>query len=97
MTEKDEKDVSPIKGKPCKVCGQPSSARHTILFFVDNGLGWMKELVHLCESHAENMDSDDIDDLYIRSRISHLSRVRLNKTKSKNDKSRKIRKDQKGA
>lgn len=64
------------KGKKCRICGEQALLQHTIIFMVDNGFGWMNDTVHLCENHAENLDTPDVDKIYLKSRLSHKSKVR---------------------
>lgn len=48
---------------------------------MDTGYGWVVDKVHLCETHAENMTEGEIDQLYVKQRMAHLSKVRINKSK----------------
>lgn len=59
---------------------------------VDNGFGWMKNTVHLCGNHSENLDTPDIDKIYLKSRLAHKSNVRQKQVSmqmSKNPKTKK--------
>jgi hypothetical protein len=48
----------------------------TLLFLVDTGFGWMFEKVHLCNTHGEHLTDNEIDQVYLKNRLAHLSRVR---------------------
>jgi hypothetical protein len=70
-----------MSNKKCKVCGNPAVMYQSICFMMDTGYGWVVDKVHLCETHAENMTEGEIDQLYVKQRMAHLSKVRINKSK----------------
>lgn len=81
----DTPEENPGKRKPqnkCRVCSQPAVNEHTLVFALDIGFGWAIEKVHLCESHAEKLDDSDVDTLYVKNRLAHLTRVRQRENKA---------------
>ena len=52
------------------------------MFALDVGFGWAIEKVHLCDSHAEKLDDSDVDKLYVKNRLAHLTRVRQRENKA---------------
>jgi hypothetical protein len=54
----------------------------TLLFLADTGFGWMVERVHLCHTHGEHLTDAEIDQVYLKNRLSHLSRVRQRNNKA---------------
>ena len=42
----------------------------------------MVERVHLCSTHGENLTDDEIDQVYLKNRLAHLSRVRQRNNKA---------------
>lgn len=70
-----------VENKKCKVCNKPAVMYQSIAFFMDTGYGWVMDKVHLCETHAENLTEGEIDQLYVKQRMAHLSKTRINKSK----------------
>jgi len=67
--------------KKCKVCGAQAMISQTIAFHMDTGFGWVVDKVYLCETHAESLTEGEIDQLYVKQRMSHLSKQRISKSK----------------
>ena len=75
-TSLEQKPENRKSQNKCRVCSQPAANEHTLVFALDIGFGWAIEKVHLCESHAEKLDDSDVDKLYVKNRLAHLTRVR---------------------
>jgi hypothetical protein len=68
--------------KKCKVCGEPSVIDRTLSFYIDIGRDYMSAHGYLCEEHAENLDTSDIDRIYLKSLIFYQSKTRWGKATS---------------
>ncbi len=74
----DKKDKYP----ECRVCRAKANIQNTLIFALDIGYGWSVEKVFLCDSHAEHLENTDLDQLYVKNRLAHLTRVRQKQNKA---------------
>lgn len=77
-----ESKESSNKEKKCRACGAPAHQQNTLIFAVDIGFSWSVEKVYLCDLHAENLDDSAMDQLYVKNRLAHLTRVRQRQNKA---------------
>jgi hypothetical protein len=95
-SEKTDNEIKDIKSgktplpeslqnnKKCILCRKPADSSQTICFLADAGYGWIAQRFYFCSAHSEHLADGEVDDIYVKHRISKLATLRKNDNKVKN-------------